>query len=142
MTSRLNQLNDTRLTLPLSYRTTPVGGFVTGTRVTGPHGLTCTLARCVTVTVTLGYGIPSPFMPRTAFEEADDRKPGTPEESEFGQGLYGVLATGGGESTRRQPQRRHGVAIELDEVDHDPDRSRASTHTEAPVRALMRAKAV
>lgn len=111
MMSRLNQLNDTRLTLPLLYRAEPVLGYVTSA-----------LRRCVTVTFAVGYRIPPSVMPWTAFEQTDQGKPTTPDESELAQSIDGVLATRRSEPTCGQSQRRDRVAIELNGRHHGADR--------------------
>src|SRR5215210_1515891 len=61
-----------------------------------------------------GYWIPSSPMPRTAFREPDHRQPSAAENPVLAQGFDGVLAAGRREPTCGQPQRRDGVAIQLD----------------------------
>jgi hypothetical protein len=66
----------------------------------------------------LRYRIPSSPMPGTALGEPDSRQPTPPQQSVLGQSVDSVLATGRGESARRQPQRRHHVPVQLDHEDH------------------------
>src|SRR6185312_17036382 len=90
MMSRLNQLNN---------RTAP--RVVDGALRVGP--------------VPLGYWVPSSPMPRTALGEPDHRQPSAAQDPVFPQGFHRVLTARRGEPTRGQPQRRDGVAIELDQ---------------------------
>lgn len=131
MMSRLNQLNDTRLTLLSLYRARPVVGFRTGV-----------FTRCVTVTFAFGYRVPSSAMPWATFEETDQGQPAATEEAVFGQRIDGVLTAGRREPTRRKPQRGDRVAVELDEEHRAPGGPGPSAHARDPFRSLMRCSAV
>src|ERR1700754_2030206 len=106
MTSRLNQLN-TRLELPYLHRAHPA--IVDGCGV---------FSSFMRVVATLRYRIPSSPMPRSALAQPNHRQPAATHETEFGQGVDRVLATGRREPARRQSQRGHRVAVQLNEKDH------------------------
>src|SRR5690349_9744295 len=125
MMSRLNQLNDTRLTLPLLYRGAPVVVGVTGTS-------------CVTVTFAVGDRIPPSVMPWSALEQANQGKPAAPKESVLTQSFDGVLTARRAEPAGRQAQRRDRVAVELDHVHRSAHRPRPGTHDGVPLRRRMR----
>ena len=79
------------------------------------------------MSVALRYGVPSSPMPRTALRQAHHRQPPAADRSVLGEGLDGVLTARRREPTRRQPQRRHGVSIQLDHEDQS-----ARHHRRAP----------
>lgn len=127
MMSRLNQLNDTRLTLLSLYRTPPVIGFRTGV-----------FTRCVTVTFALGYRVPSSVMPWTTFEETDQGQPAATEEAVLGQRVDGVLTAGRSEPTGRKTQWGDRVAVELNEEHRAPGSPGPGAHDRDPFRSLIR----
>lgn len=68
--------------------------------------------------------VPSSPMPRPAFQQPYRREPTAAHQPVLGQCVDGVLATGRGESTRRQPQRRDGVPVQLNHEDDGARRPR------------------
>src|SRR5215212_1673807 len=74
-----------------------------------------------------GYWVPSSPMPRAALCEPDHRQPSAAENPVLAEGFDGVLAARRREPTCGQPQRRDGVAIQLDQEDEG-----AGDHRRAP----------
>src|SRR6476661_8498008 len=108
MMSRLNQLN-TRLALCSRYRGTP--DTVGGVRISPM--LACGPARFTCVAAAFRYRVPSSPMPWSALQQPDHCQPSALDDAVLGQCLNCVLATRRREPTRRQPQRRDRVAIQL-----------------------------
>ena len=90
-----------------------------------------------TTSVALGYWVPSSPMPRTALRQAHHRQPPATDQPVLGERLDRVLTARGGESTRWQPQRRNGVAVQLDQEDQSPGH-----HRRAPSSSRARSSAV
>ena len=82
------------------------------------------------------HRVPPTRVPGRALEQTHDAEHGTDHQPTRAQRLHGVLAARGGESARRQPQRRDVRAIELDDRDrstggerhHGPETTRRSCH--------------
>src|SRR3984957_200665 len=106
MMSRLNQLN-TGLAFPLLRWGIPevVGGW-------------CALRDVPTGAIAaLGYRVPSSPMPWPALEQPHRGQPAAPDQPVLAQRIDRVLTASRAEPARRQPHRRDGVAVELDDED-------------------------
>ena len=85
---------------------------------------------------TFRYRVPSSPMPWPALQQPDHRQPSALDDAVLGQRLHRVLATGRREPTRRQPQRRDGVAVQLDD-DRSPRVPLTNSLTASPRRPAL-----